>query len=484
VRLASIKGVPILERDPRQIFNIQNTILGENLQDGSLTPVQKDILCLLSWVPSLNADLMERVLLASGAEVSAIIEALEELIMSCLVTSSGSNYAISNSIRFLFRRFNITPPELLQKFSNELSGQWSQAQKRGEFRADLFETFVFMHALEGAALPRELRPLLTPGMLHDVVRETYAFGKDEADAEALERVIHWGKLAGDINMSEATREEILSNVARAHIRLGQFSQAVSMIDSMAARGYRSVPFLRGHMYRRQERYSQAIEMLVTAVQDRKVNRSAVHELALAYKKSGRLYDLRTLLQNHQDLIRDSAMFADFQIGVDLARGKWDEAEAGIRNLRRNPDDEGRSDVRMAQLYMRKGGYSQALGLLNHLASSAQGDKLRIRSMRAMAAAHVGDIDTARKDIDFVKKFPAWQAAGTRLEANLLVEQRRPGEARELLDTLASKSAEDWLLYARALEIQSELPETTLDERQAMRTEATEIRLKAQLLPRV
>jgi uncharacterized protein HemY len=132
---------------------------------------------------------------------------------------------------------------------------------------------------------------------------------------------------------------------------------------------------------------------------------------------------------------------------------------------------------MAQLYMRKGGYSQALGLLNHLASSAQGDKLRIRSMRAMAAAHVGDIDTARKDIDFVKKFPAWQAAGTRLEANLLVEQRRPGEARELLDTLASKSAEDWLLYARALEIQSELPETTLDERQAMRTEATEIRLR-------
>ena len=69
------------------------------------------------------------------------------------------------------------------------------------------------------------------------------------------------------------------------------------------------------------------------------------------------------------------------------------------------------------------------------------------------------------------------AGGTRLEANLLVEQRRPGEARELLDTLASKSAEDWLLYARALEIQSELPETTLDERQAMRTEATEIRLR-------
>ena len=77
----------------------------------------------------------------------------------------------------------------------------------------------------------------------------------------------------------------------------------------------------------------------------------------------------------------------------------------------------------------------------------------------------------------MKRFPAWQTAAARLEANLLIEQKRTVEARELLEGLSNKSAEDWLLYARALEVQADLPETTLDDRQEFKFEATEIRLK-------
>ena len=186
VQLAAVKGSHILERDPRQLFNIQNTILGENIEGDALTDAQKKVLCLLSWVPALNGNLLEKVLLADGLSADDMLRALENLRLGCLVISSGPTHSISPAIRLLFRRFNVTPPELLQKFSTELSAEWQAAKRQGNFRSDLFEAFVFMHSLEGKTLPHELRPLLTPGMLHDVIRETYSRGKDETETEALD----------------------------------------------------------------------------------------------------------------------------------------------------------------------------------------------------------------------------------------------------------------------------------------------------------
>jgi len=95
----------------------------------------------------------------------------------------------------------------------------------------------------------------------------------------------------------------------------------------------------------------------------------------------------------------------------------------------------------------------------------------------MCAARIGDDVLAEKDIEFVKKFPAWQAAGTRLDAGVLVEKKSPKEARALLDELPGKSAEDWILYARALEMEADMPGTPLDERQKMQAQAAEIRKK-------
>jgi tetratricopeptide (TPR) repeat protein len=475
VRLAAVKGCHILERDPGQLFNIQTTILGESIEGDALSSTQKKILNLLSWVPSLSGAILERILQKDGVSTEGMFLALENLVLGCLVIASGSNYFISPAIRFLFRRFNVTPADLLQKFSDELSAEWHVAQKQGIFRADLFEAFVFMHSLEGKALPRELYPLLTPGMLHDVIRETYARGKDEADVDILERVIMWGQVAKQMKMSESTREEILSTVTRARIRLGKFDDAARTIDVMTGRRYRSVAFLQGHLYRKQENYGKAIDILRVAVRDNKFNRSAVHELALSYKKSGRLNDLRKLLDTHRNLIRDSAMFADFQIGVDLARGDLQAAQIGIENLRRMPDDEGRSDIRVAQLLMRREQYRAAKDSLTNLLGYNQGNTLRIRSIRAICAARDHDFDLARKDIDFIKKTSAWHTAGSRLEASLLVEQRRPGEARKLLEQIPRKSAEDWLLYAHALEVEADLPETTIRERQELKARVAELR---------
>lgn len=51
------------------------------------------------------------------------------------------------------------------------------------------------------------------------------------------------------------------------------------------------------------------------------------------------------------------------------------------------------------------------------------------------------------------------------------------DARNLLDQISNKSAEDWLLYARALEFEADQPQVTIAERQQYKIRAAEIRVK-------
>lgn len=135
-------------------------------------------------------------------------------------------------------------------------------------------------------------------------------------------------------MSSATREEILSTVARAQIRLGSYGDATKLIARMNSSGFRASLFLKGHLLRRRERYEEAIPLLQEAIRERKYIRSAVHELALCFKRTGAMDQLRTLLKDHGKMVGDSAMFADFQIGIDLARGNLTDAESAINTLRK------------------------------------------------------------------------------------------------------------------------------------------------------
>lgn len=194
VRLANLKGMHILDRDPRQLFNIQNTILGENISEDSINALQKRILMILGWFPELGADLLRSLAVIDETE-EQFIDAVQSLVLGCLVTPSGHSFAIASDIRHLFRRMHVTPAELITKVAAALKAEWDLAEANGQFRADLFDAFVFMHALEGAALPKELRALLTPGALHDTLRELYQRGKEAEDETLIKQVVTWGSTA-------------------------------------------------------------------------------------------------------------------------------------------------------------------------------------------------------------------------------------------------------------------------------------------------
>jgi hypothetical protein len=59
----------------------------------------------------------------------------------------------------------------------------------------------------------------------------------------------------------------------------------------------------------------------------------------------------------------------------------------------------------------------------------------------------------------------------------MIEQKRPAEARVVLDKLSNKGPEEWMLYARALDAEADLPGTLLTDAQELRRRAAELRIE-------
>lgn len=432
------------------MFDIQQKVLSGSISEKALSPAAFDFLSLLSWVPSLPGLLLWEVMEKLGHSRDDFSTAVESCVLACLVVPAGRNYFISPAIRMMFRRQYPAAEAVLHSFSEVLRQEWEESEAKGEFRADLFEAFVFMHTLEGSAMPKELQMLLSPGMLHDVVRLTYNQGKDKYEPETLRKAISWG-VAENMRMSPATLEEILSIVARSQIRLRDYTGANTTIAKMKAKGFRSVAFLNGHSLRRQGNFGEAVSFLKEAVRERKGLRSSVHELALCYKREGSFDELKALLDEHANIVSDSAFFLDFQIGLDISAGRFPEADSKIDKLRLISDDDGRSGFRAAQLLERRLQHRDAKLACTELLKSGIGVPPRIRCLRAVCAAHDRDFSLADEDINFLSKLPAWEQAAERCRTIRHIAAGDLESAEKALDDIVERTPEYWLLRARWLE---------------------------------
>ena len=483
VRLAERRGVMILEKDPAQLLNIQQTILGDVVEESALTKTEKAILDALGWVPSLGGDLLQEVVeLGAGASEKEFLDATQGLLTSCLITINGYRFSISPAIRHLYRRRFVTPEPITAALAAALSRAWTTIEATGDFREDVFEASVFIHSMSGKDIPGALKKMISPGLLSGLVAELYAKAKNTDDEDDLKRVIALGGLAKSMIMSEATREDILSTVTRAQIKMSDYDAADETLKFMTEKHYQSVDFLSGYKLRRQERYPEAIRMLKSALEGGKYNRSAIHELALAYHRSDSITELTELLERHGSKVRDSAMLTDFQIGLDLARKQGARVEAGIRRLRAMPDDEGRSDRREAQLLMKQGFPAKAQELLSGLIERRLGSRFMLRSLRAQAASWAGDFRTAQRDVEFVRGLPGRSGVAVRLEAELRAAQGDYPAAEALLSTVRPLKAQDHLLLARIYEMKSEALTTGYSDRQSLKAKVLELRARYGAVP--
>jgi predicted Zn-dependent protease len=205
-----------------------------------------------------------------------------------------------------------------------------------------------------------------------VVRETYARGK--YDETLLRQVIQWGIAAQEMNMDEATREQILSLVVRARVRLREWEAAEELLTIFAGRGYRSTAELKGFLYRKSNRLRDAVSSFREALRIRPRSRSNIQELATCYARLGETEKLEELTKDNADIVSGNAILLDFKIGILVSRGNFREAESAIKTLSSLPENEGRSLIRQSQIIMQRDrDFRKAYDILTGMLENDVGD---------------------------------------------------------------------------------------------------------------
>jgi hypothetical protein len=478
-RLLAQHGPKIIEDDPRGLFSIQDDILKESLDVNSLTDAEKEILSVLSWLPSIHGDVLSGII-SSRHKLSKteFANLLSGLILACLVAHSGEDFTISPAIRSMFRRqYGYGAPELRAALSESLKREWAKASQNDQMRASLFDGIVFMSALEGGTLPSELQSLLLPSTIQELVRETYDSGHD--DPSALERVVAWGSPALTMRMDETTREEILSYVVRALIRLrDRDTEVEKIVEIFRSKGYRLYHYLQGFYLRRRGDPRQAIGHFLEARKIRKYVRAVVGELADCYKVLAMWPELRALIKEQSDFIDKNSYLLDIYAGMLLAERNWSEVEGVIRRLRAADRGDGRADTRTASLMMRRDAdYAGAAKVLTDVLTKVSGGRDNIRRMRALASANAGDYSTARSDIEILKDRPGGAESAAKIEATIFLGQGDYDSAIASLNKISAQTAQDHMLEARILEAKSSDPNTPLSDRNELRRRAGELRAR-------
>lgn len=484
VRLAKQRGTAILERDPRQLFSLQQSIIGDSVRPEALSQVSRQILDVLGWLSALGSDLLEAIVVGElGVGEAEFNSTIENLVLGCLIYANGPRMAIANSVRQLYRRYNIADKKTVAAMAKVFKAAWAKAQDQG-FRDDLFSAFVFMHLLDGSALPPELRALLTPSNLYDVVRDAYARGKQTESEATIQQAIEWGRLGFEMKMSESLREEILSTVARAQIRIAQYADATSTIEEMKKRHYRQVTFLEGHLLRKRRKFEEAIPKLRHALITNRGNRAAVHELALCYRRLHLSRELEALLRENKHIIDESAQFLDFMIGLRIARNDLANLSSAIERLRHLDDTQNRADLRQAQLLAKQGNEKGAFEYLTHILDSDGGGSLRLRRLRAVYAVRIGRLADARKDLAIINAAQKGDGRGSHIETQILLAEGRTREAYDLNMATTPQEPGDWMLRAVVLDAFADDPQTGLADRTQMKRQALELRAQYSQEPEI
>lgn len=476
-RLLALRGPAFIDGDAKQLHDIQEEILSESLSFDTIKPVERDLLSILSWVPQLNGKMLGDIIRAQHhISQEALAEAIEYLLAGCLMQLTGANYLISAPIRGMFRRkHGYGSVELRTQFAQHLKALWDEAVADDELRIELFDAFVYMTALEGGTLPKEFSGLLLPSTLQDLVRDAY--DRRHNDEDALKRVVKWGTPALDMKMDEHTREEILSYLFRAQIRLQMFGDAAALLKVMKKRGYRSSAYLEAFFLRLSGGdLDTAIVRLQEARGIRKYMDSVIADLAICYKLRGRWADLAALIKEEKARVERNPVLLDIKIGMLVAAGEFDEASREIGRLRGKPYDDGRADSREAAILMnRDHNYKAAYELLTEVLNRRTRGANGVRRLRALAAARGRQYEDARQDSEYLKNRPGGEDTYQRIEAEIKLAQRDYRGAEAARQKVKAMTVQDRLLKARILEAQGLDSQTALDQREALLNEAAALR---------
>ena len=142
-------------------------------------------------------------------------------------------------------------------------------------------------------------------------------------------------------MDETTREEILTYVLRARVRLRDDAAEVERLLALfEQRFYRSRFYMKAFYLRvGKGDLKGAVGQLVKARDVGKYIKLVIGDLARCYQRLGWWPQLQDLVREQEAYIGRNPVLLDVQAGMLIAQGDWQAAEQVIRRLRTYPGKE-------------------------------------------------------------------------------------------------------------------------------------------------
>ena len=454
-RLASQMGQEVIASDPAALFDFQEGILKNNIQDKSLSATQKAILIILSWVPSLPSATLLSIIKEDGVDELAFSDAVRGLIIGCLVEYIDNDVVISSAVRYYVRRrFGYGDSIYLRRLSKYLEHAVRNSSSSKGLSNSLVDAAIFAICLEGRAVPKELKRIITPAILQRIIADAYRAGRD--DEEMYRKVIKWGEYADNIEMPNDTRWQILSTVCQAHIRLREFASAR---DKLAILDNGKAPerfFIAGFLERQCGRPKEAIKHFQKAIDGRVYRRSSVHQLGLCYLREGQFDSLKKLLDKKSSDAAGSEILLDIKAQFEIVEGHYSEAQATIAALRQLPDDAGRSHRCEAWLFYKRGDANTAIRILTQIVKNSSRREVESRYYRAIIAVDANRPEIFQEDYEYILNHGRYKKDDMlrRLRMRKALTEGDWRSAEQEIEGVDNKNFSDMGLYKKMLELKA------------------------------
>lgn len=432
--------------DKDLIKSHQDRFVSSTIGQYELDSLEAAILYWLTVLPFCDYNTLKK-LAFSVKGTTDINSELSELVESCLVRlSTDSSYSLPKIVQSsVLHRMESHPPNLVAALGQILQDGIGDEKTK---LANL-DLLIHIYAFLGKDLPDELKDLVTPSELHEIVSQSYRNGLATQGAETvrfLENTSKYAGLAIGMRGSDDVREEILLFGAEAEVRLGRAPNKFT--DEMARLGYQSVHLALGShaLYNSRDNQTAADE-LKKSFEAKVFRKRSARLLTRAYLLLRQPQDALEVLNRLGASIvdRDSGLLYS-KIKALKSMGRHREIPQLKDKLTNLPDDFGNLELSIiTDAIRRRDGLENALIACHRYRQKPKSNRLNAMFLEAIINIEMGNLENAAEAIHLA------QSIGRNkdyhgLMARKLLKEGNPEEAYAHYSEISPPNLYDQILF--------------------------------------
>ena len=433
------------------ILSFQETIVRTLMEELVQNDEHRNILLLLSLFPHCDYEIL---LESLGLPIALLNGSLQFLSDCCVVTFSlNRGYKIPELIRSAIQRLQVP----LESRVLERAKEHLRRSLHGDsLTIEQVDALLFMYATFEDRIPVELRDLLLPSVLQEIISAhraaAFATTRDGA-RQSFELAAKLSLLALEIPMADETREQILYDGADAMVRCG--GDPMPIVEYMRAKHMTSAHLVLGsyYLYRKRDMHGAEIELTIAFKSNERRSRAArLLARALRGQGRGRAKEALEIITSfgEQRINRDSLLLRE-KIQCLRSLGHDEDVAEALERLEALDDVFGDFHAFRAAELLNNGRPTEAARHIRLALDKPRSNKVQLSLLDAQIQIELGNTAKANEICAFVNSLGMYDDA-RQIRARLALKQGSWQDATDALSGITKKTYYDLFLIGKMLEL--------------------------------